>query len=730
MYSIGINLGQTALGKMIPDGGGALSNSSDVIGAIAEERVTRKKRSGGYSQSIKYLKEHFEEFAAANILVYSTCCEPERSEDLHSLGLAGILSPHTTIISCNHHLSHALSVFCTSPYEEAIVGVFDAGGNVLENKPSQNWWLQSREQASYYHATMKGIKLISRDFFAPREAGYGEIYRALTYFLGWESSQHSGNSMTLAGLHLEAVEDLPIFIHDDDGRVRSVVGNNPKNPVSMISRANAVCGIPAIDPRPSTSTSFDEAHLYLAAAYQKALERSVAKKMKLLSQQMGVRNICLAGGVAYNCPMVSAVEEITESSSVFVHPASGDQGQCLGNSFFGLYKSLGSMPKYPHFSPFLGARYAPSLSGLKAQVSKFSRTIEVYEASDLLNEVAEELCQGSIVAWFTGRSEYGPRALGNRSLLAHPQHTDARLNLNNLKSRYGFTPVAPVTTEKFAQEIFGRCVSSPFMTSAMTPLPSMRKKYPSIVHSDGTSRVQTVTESSHSLMHRLLQTVETMSGPPILLNTSLNARGSPIVETTSDFLEFFVSSGLSIGVIEGFVVRNTELSKKSSAPSLANNIRDGVIISLTFSEGVEYRPTSLQNRVQHILPSHRLKSRSRFALDNEYINWVTTGRKVTTIRYTSGAVDFPTDLKLDVVGTDNFEYGRTKHGVTSKWYKIGSYTIKQFGMLNEEDGRRDGFSGEKELKETLQKIYGNIEDHELVTIYGISEVNEKLSPAA
>jgi len=724
MTVLGLNIGETKFGKKNRDGGAALLGANHELSAIAEERVTGLKRIGGYKESTRYLRENWPSiFRDVELVVQSTCCEPQREETINSLGIEHLINSDIPVISCNHHLSHALGAFCTSKFEEALICVIDSGGNTLDDKITSTWWQQPREQASFFHGSSNGINIIARDFSDPFEAGFGEIYRALTYFLGWHSGQYSGNSMALAGYYLRATEEIDLFFNNINGRVFSRIQNNPQNPNAMIECILSCCNIPPIKKREKDAIFFDESHLRIAYTIQNAIDNTIINRVKWLVKYTGLKKVCLSGGVAYNCPLIGHLMSCSEIEDVYVHPASGDQGQCFGNALFGRWQIDGKVPRLNSFSPYLGKVNQVTVDELTRQCKNANLSAEITEPSDIIKTTAEFLANGEIIAWYSGRSEFGPRALGARSLLAHPMIKDSRRRMNKIKQRYGFTPVAPAILLDKCSKFVEHVKSLPYMTAAIRVHQSVENTYPLFCHSDGSCRIQTVSESDHPLFFRLLLATEEITGCPALLNTSLNQRGKPLVETVEDVVRFMAETNVNIGIIEGKLLK---ISNTSGEEQKMGHLRDKVILALSFlgKDGID--SDSLRKRISYVLPDYELVPRNRFALDINFMQWVSSKRKVTTIRYNRSAVDYPITQTLPVVGTERFDSGDTGKQVGTN-YKVVSYTIKEFGDLDDNDGIRDGFSGRDELLKTLLKIYGHIHSNEPVSIYGIEEVAQSIN---
>ena len=222
MIIAGVNLPFTEFAKNLKDGGLCIVEDGSIKFAIAEERITRQKRAGGFQNAFQYALNKLNlRKKDIDLIVYSSCCEKIRP-DIQIPDFEGVAN-----LSCNHHYSHAVSAYMTSQFEEAIVLVLDAGGNVLDSR-SEKWWTSNREQHSYYVAKGSTINLHSVDFDKPKEAGIAEIYRAFTYYLGWPSSNYANKTMAVSAFgDLNLFGEQVIFSIDETGCLSSLIENNP-----------------------------------------------------------------------------------------------------------------------------------------------------------------------------------------------------------------------------------------------------------------------------------------------------------------------------------------------------------------------------------------------------------------------------------------------------------------------------------------------------------------------
>jgi carbamoyltransferase len=287
----------------------------------------------------------------------------------------------------------------------------------------------------------------------------------------------------------------------------------------------------------------------LAASVQARLEEMLLELASWLHAQTGERRLAMAGGVALNCVANARLWRDGPFDDVWVQPAAGDSGTALGAALF-VAQSLGDRVR-PMRTAALGRSWSEEelRSWLAGAGAAFERV------DDVAAVVAEELANDGIVAWFQGRSEFGPRALGHRSLLADPRRVENTERLNDVKGREQFRPVAPMVLETRAAEIFCGRLPSPHMLFTHDVAPEWRERIPAVVHVDGSARIQTVSAADEPLMARVLREFEARTGVPVVVNTSLNTAGRPMVDDPRDALECFGSAPIDLLAIGPFVVR-------------------------------------------------------------------------------------------------------------------------------------------------------------------------------
>jgi len=551
LITAGVSLGHTSYGKPLKDGGACIAEDGRIVAAIAEDRLTRRKHDGGYQESLATLLRAFGlTLDDIDAIVVSSCCDTALGTQQVALQDFGQLARPQRIIRVGHHASHAASTFYTSPFDEAVVVVIDAGGDVLSGDPSQ-WWTAVREQHSYYVGRGDELALIGRDFTRPKEAGFGEVFRAFTYFLGWPSHVHSEKVMALAAYGEERRFPRSMF-NLKVGRLESAARvQSPEDPFELVRQTYALLGVKTPNPRRPTEP-FESEHADMASFVQRSLREALAAKVQELIETTGIRNVCLAGGVALNCLANGYLLEHTDVEQLYIQPAAGDHGQCLGNALMGTQMLGGRLRSKGIFDPYLG----PPIAAMPP-CSTDNRLV-VSSGRDAIKVAAALLARGDILAWYSGRSEFGPRALGGRSILAHPQLQASADRIRTIKGRPTFCPFAPSILASEASKVFSIYENCHYMTMAVQVVPEWRSCIAATVHVDGTARVHVVPDQNNSPYHQLLTAFFDITGLPVVLNTSLNLDAEPIVETPGQAWQLFMHSDIDALYLDGVLFAKRE----------------------------------------------------------------------------------------------------------------------------------------------------------------------------
>jgi carbamoyltransferase len=421
-----------------------------------------------------------------------------------------------------HHVAHAASAHLAAPFPSSAVLVLDGRG----------------ERGSMLAGHARGAELeVVR--LADLPASVGLWYEGLTAHLGYRRSSDEYKVMALASYgtsrHLERFRELVQI--DPDAHLRT-------EQVDWDEFAPPGRGDGSLDP----------AHADLASSVQRRLEEVILELASWLHERTGERALTMAGGVALNCVANSHLFEHGPFDDVWVQPAAGDDGTALGAALR-VAADLGDDVQ-PMTTPALGRDFSDD----ELRAVLHAAQVPYVEPADIADAVAAELADDGIVAWFQGRSEFGPRALGNRSLLAHPGKAVNLERLNDVKGREQFRPVSPMVLLERAKEIFeGGPFPSPYMLFTHRVRDGWQTKIPAVVHVDGTARIQTIDRDDLPLMYRCITAFEARTGLPVIVNTSLNTAGRPMVDDPRDALECFGSAPINALALGPFLVRRSSM---------------------------------------------------------------------------------------------------------------------------------------------------------------------------
>ena len=419
----------------------------------------------------------------------------------------------------DHHLAHAASAYLPSPYNDAAIMTLDGRGEI--------------------HTTTYNIgefNDIIRHGAVAMPHSLGLLYEEITTHLGFLHSSDEYKVMALASY------GKPTYLNTF--REMITLGDEGQYTIDMDNFTEKF-GSKRLRNEP-----FEAKHFNIAHSLQQALEETVLSLTDWLQQETKMQNLCIAGGVGLNCVLNSKIRDSKIFKNVWVQPAAGDSGTSLGAALWIDQQQLQHIGKsFVMDHVYWGPEYG------EAEIEKFLKWAKVpyKRCEDLADETAELLADNKVVAWFQGRMEFGPRALGARSILASPISPEMQARLNDIKDREDFRPVAPVVLEEDAADWFsgGEC---PFMLFVQQVLPHREEQIPAVRHVDGTARVQTVNRSQNAAYYDLLKAFKRRTGVPVLVNTSFNTLGKPIVCTPRDAVACFWTSPFDALVIGPFML--------------------------------------------------------------------------------------------------------------------------------------------------------------------------------
>ncbi|MFA4989394.1 MAG: carbamoyltransferase [Candidatus Omnitrophota bacterium] len=437
-----------------------------------------------------------------------------------------------------HHLSHAASSFLVSPFEEAAILTADGVG----------------EWATTTYGLGKGNNIkIFREIYFPDSLGL--LYTAVTTYLGFTAREGEGKVMGLASY------GKPVYLD----KFKQIVNVYPDGSFNLAqrcfgfnrgSRMYNARFIKLFGRERQVGGEIEERHCDIAASLQKLTEDILIGITRRIHQELKVDQLCLAGGLFLNCVANNRILEETPFKEIFIQPAAGDSGGALGVAAYIYNSILDNRRNYVMRDAYLG----PDFSTEDIRRNLFNREIKFKELGDaeLCQYVAARIAEDKIVGWFQGRMEFGPRALGSRSILASPCNPKIKDLLNSkVKQRESFRPYAPAVLEERVRDFFQAKQFSPFMLLAAEVREDKRLVIPGVTHVDGSARVQVVAKETNPKFWLLIKEFENLTGVPVVINTSFNLRGQPIVCSPADALNAFDNSQLDCLVLENLVVERT-----------------------------------------------------------------------------------------------------------------------------------------------------------------------------
>jgi carbamoyltransferase len=595
------------------DSAACLVVDGEVVAAAQEERFTRKKHDAGFpTQAVAYclaeggiealdldyvvfydkpflkferLLETYLAFAPRGFQSFVTSLPVWLKDKLFQKSLiAKILNAQfgggidwtTRLLFSEHHLSHAASAFFPSPFEEAAVLTMDGVGE---------WTTTSL-------AIGRGNDLaVHKEIQFPHSLGL--LYSAITYYTGFKVNSGEYKVMGLAPYgepkYADLIKDHLIDIKEDGSFHLDMSYFNYCTGLTMTNhRFDELFG----GPRRATEGQLTQREMDLAASVQAVTEEVVIKLARGIRKSTGLKNLCLAGGVALNCVANGKLLRENIFENIWIQPAAGDAGGALGAAL-GAYhlmlnQSRSVQPSDAMKGSYLGPEY--SQPDIEARLKASGAVFTTVSTQEMLNQTADALAAGKAVGWHQGRMEFGPRALGGRSIIADPRSPAVQKQLNlKVKYRESFRPFAPSVLREDVSQWFDINVDSPYMLmvadvvkSRQLPMSAEqqqlfgieklnvpRSEIPAVTHVDYSARIQTVHENTNPLYYQLIEKFKELTGCPVLVNTSFNVRGEPIVCTPEDAFNCLMGTE-----IELLVVGNCLMRKEDQDPALIKDYKN------------------------------------------------------------------------------------------------------------------------------------------------------------
>ncbi len=444
------------------------------------------------------------------------------------------------ILFCQHHLSHAASAFLVSPFETAAIITADGVGEWV----TTGWGvgagstMEFRQEIRFPHSV-------------------GLLFSAITAYLGFRVNDAEWKVMGLAPYgepkHVDKFREVVDIRDDGSFRLNLKYFSFPHSTSRTISPAwERLFG----QPQRRTESELTQFHNDIAHSGQKIVEEIMINLARHAQRESGLKQVCIAGGVGLNCVANWRILQECGFDDIYIQPAAGDSGGALGTAFYLANCVLGAPRSFQMNHAYWGPAF--SQDEVRDALDAAGATYEECATDDeLVDATAQRIAAGEVIGWFQGRLEFGPRALGARSLLADPRRADMKDIINaKVKFREAFRPFAPAVLKERAHEFFEMPagMEAPFMLLVPKVRPAAREKIPAVTHQDGTGRVQTVTAETNPLYYGVIKRFGELTGVPVVINTSFNVRGEPIVCTPADAYRTFVNTGIDTLVIGRCIV--------------------------------------------------------------------------------------------------------------------------------------------------------------------------------
>ena len=574
------------------DSAACILNNGKIVAAAQEERFTRKKHDASYPKNaIKFvldfanlklsevdqivffekpflkferLLETYVAFAPKGFVSFSKAMPLWIKEKLFQKNLLfNKLKEHDknyksdeNIFFSDHHLSHAASAFFPSPFEEAVVLTADGVG----------------EWATTTVAIGQGNKLeIKKEIHFPHSLGL--LYSAFTYYTGFKVNSGEYKLMGLAPygnpIYKDKIKKLIDIKEDGTFRLNQKYFNYATGLTMTNNNFHDLFGQKPRDPKNERLTQF---HMDIASSIQKITEEIMIKLVKAIRNEYGIKNLCLAGGVALNCVANGKILKEKIFDNIWIQPAAGDAGGSLGAALALWYIDQGNKRIINLNDDMSGSYLGPEFSQdqIEIELKSIGANYEVVDYRNLIEKTSDYLSKEKAIGWFQGRMEFGPRALGGRSILGDPRSDKMQKNLNlKVKYRESFRPFAPSVLKEDLSSWFDLSVDSPYMLLVadinldkqikmtddqkkmfgIDKLNVKRSEIPAVTHVDYSARIQSVSKNTNDRYYDLILKFKEKTGCPIIVNTSFNVRGEPIVNTPTDAFNCFMGTELDYLVI-------------------------------------------------------------------------------------------------------------------------------------------------------------------------------------
>lgn len=558
----GINSAHDAAACLLIDG--------EITVAVPEERLARTKHYEGYPhRAVNYCLRSagLPDLSAVDTVVINEYVKDDTGLLVRQAGFEGNL-----IVNPSHHMLHAYYAWIASDLNRPAVLILDGAGYnygeyerrkspllgtpppFSEMEESESMYVVDDDDELTLVRKRWGLWSSSDPFL--RFPSLGHMYSVASKYI-FGHMMHAGKTMGLAPYGDPSRFPDPIIEYTPDG---------------LLIDTEWITKVP---PRSSEPAHLDAICRDMAAKVQAELERAVLHLCHEFHDLTGADELCVSGGVGLNSVANGMILKRTPFRRLFVTPASGDSGVAIGAALYGHHQTTGQRVRWKSYDNYHGRSY--STEEMRAAIKRRDASVDAQPVVDVAEEAARDIADGKFIGWFEGASEFGPRALGHRSILCDPRPPDMRDRLNALvKFREPFRPYAASVLAEHAEDYFDAPDNDPFMMTVVQVRESQANTVASICHVDGTCRIQTVGRDHLGEYRRLIERFFALTGLPLVLNTSFNIRGEPLVETPDDAIECFLSCNLDVLYLGGFritkcVVRTAD-SPEQLVPSLSNSV--------------------------------------------------------------------------------------------------------------------------------------------------------------
>lgn len=527
------------------DASATLIEDGRVIAAAEEERFTRVKHAPSRlpENAIQFcLKQAGISIEDVDVLAFPQTTWRNLEENLNDWFDFQFQGRPKAIEFVEHHRAHAASAYRVSGFGDAIILTADWSGDGVALTLS--------------HGTGSAIKTIER--FGPPSHSLGMYYSLMTQYLGFQKWDDEYKVMGLASYGqpafdlswlLRSTDDAAGFVLDPTYVHQTALRGYPEqHGLQQPTFSRAL--IDRLGPARLPGSEVTDRHRDIAASVQFRLEEVVKQVVQRAHELTGSRRLCIAGGVGLNCSMNGALLEMDCIDEIFVPPVASDAGLSLGAAVEVASAHGFSTERLER------ADWGPEYGHAEIRRILERSKLDFEEPADLIGAVAEALTRNQIIGWFQGRMEFGPRALGSRSILADPRQADMKDRINYyVKFREDFRPFAPSILAEHADDYVVNGCDSPFMTVTFPVKPEKHDVIPAVTHVDGTCRAQTVSPTNNLRYYQLIDRFNQLTGVPVVLNTSLNVRGDPVAMKPEDAISTFYTAGLDVLAIGDFIVK-------------------------------------------------------------------------------------------------------------------------------------------------------------------------------